>query len=170
MRHWSWFEPTHDLICFNNSWRVCECVNQIEWYHQAADHARHGTYMMNEQQRATCATHVHRHSDTHVRLYADPEHTTMLFNVLLFHINRRDYTHIRVVACDMQYRHEGDTFYSDDPHSRASNDPLNTLGAEGITRECDNVIRQANTRGIQVTNASTRVTRLTLDRFTEHLR
>jgi len=168
--HWSWFEPDHQLICFNNSWCVPDRIEQITWYHQAADHARHGTKIMTPEQLACVRTHTHRHVDDHVRLYRDPERTTMLFNVLLFHIHRQDYNNIRVVACDMQYRREGDTFYSDEPGSRARNDPLNTLGASGITRECDNVIRQANTRGTQVTNASTKVSRLTLDRFTDHLR
>lgn len=165
--HLQWFiDNEYEIATFNNSWKLVPDISKVCW-HSSTDHRSAGTYVPNkdELQRFRFVK-IHKYKDPHLKLY-EQKHTTMFFNVLYYYLFQGVYREIVVIGCDMTYKSpNGDTFYSNEPNSKAKNDPLNQLGETGLTTECTHAWELCQMKNVSVYNASKSTeTRLLFPRF-----
>lgn len=172
--HLQWFEKNnYHIVTFNNSWKLVPDISKIVW-HCSNDHSIAGTYVPSNKEKTKFLKYI-IHNDTDKSNVLYKRFVTTMFLNIIYHyiynhiIEKKHHLHIVVIGCDMIYKKEKDTFYSDIPGNKAANDPIIRLGDERLNDELVHSLKLCKSNQIDIYNASEHESRLPYPRFRNHL-
>ena len=169
-----WFvDNDYKIITFNNSWKLVKDIKLISEWHRSTDHGIKGTFLPTKEETTCFKTNLHTCEMAHKmkisEKYLKYNGGTMFLNIMYYILVEKMYYEVVVIGCDMIYTKQGDTFYSDLSANKARNDPLNKYGDTGLNNELEHCRKQYQQHNVKLYNASNYESRLTFDRFTDHL-
>ena len=133
------------------------------------NHHKAGTYIPTKSELSKLSVIRHTLSDNYIHFYKNYKGGTMFLNVLYYLLMTYKNFELVVIGCDMIYKKNGDTFYSNSQESKARNDPLIAFGEQGLNEELHNSLMNYNKHNIKISNASINDTRLPYPRFTKYI-